>query len=161
MRTRSLPAGVVTAAVAVLAAGCGGAGSGTAGAQASTAPSAAATPSATAGAPAPAAGPTKLTVMATAESGTTVTWTLTCDPVGGDHPEAAAACAKLATVEPTVFEPVPADQGCTMIYGGPQTAAVTGTWRGTAVDAAFKRTDGCEIARWEALVPLLPSASLS
>jgi hypothetical protein len=45
---------------------------------------------------------------------------------------------------------------CTMLYGGPATAHVTGTWAGRPVDARFDRADGCEIARWDALVPLLP-----
>jgi hypothetical protein len=32
---------------------------------------------------------------------------------------------------------------------------VTGTFRGKPVDARFKRTDGCEIGRWDAYVGLL------
>lgn len=43
-----------------------------------------------------------------------------------------------------------------MIYGGPATAHVTGTWAGRPVDSRFDRADGCQIARWDALVPLLP-----
>jgi hypothetical protein len=42
------------------------------------------------------------------------------------------------------------------VYGGPATARVTGMWQGRGVDASFERTDGCEIARWNALVPALP-----
>ena len=34
------------------------------------------------------------------------------------------------------------------LYGGPQTATVTGTYRGRPVDASFDRTDGCAIDRW-------------
>jgi hypothetical protein len=37
---------------------------------------------------------------------------------------------------------------CTMIYGGPQVARVTGTFRGHKVWATFKRVDGCAVARW-------------
>jgi hypothetical protein len=37
---------------------------------------------------------------------------------------------------------------CSQIYGGPQTARVTGTFRGSVVSAAFNRVGGCEIARW-------------
>ena len=82
------------------------------------------------------------------------TWTLTCDPPGGDHPRPAEACAAIDAA-PDPFAPVPPDRACTMIYGGPQTATVTGTWRGQRVDASYRRTDGCEIARWEALSAVL------
>jgi len=84
------------------------------------------------------------------------TWTLTCDPPGGDHPRPAEACAAIdAARQP--FAPKPADAMCTLIHGGPQTATITGTWRGSPVDAAYRRTDGCEIARWNALSAVLES----
>ena len=51
--------------------------------------------------------------------------------------------------------PVPADQMCTQIYGGPETATVRGTWQGERVDASFSRQNGCEIARWDAAAGLL------
>ena len=35
---------------------------------------------------------------------------------------------------------------CTQIYGGPETARVTGTINGKKVDRRFTRTNGCEIA---------------
>jgi hypothetical protein len=79
------------------------------------------------------------------------TMTLTCDPVGGDHPQAEQACDALAAAGPEVMEPVAADQACTMLYGGPQTARVTGTLDGAEVDATFSRADGCEVDRWDAL----------
>ncbi|MEU6310264.1 SSI family serine proteinase inhibitor [Streptomyces sp. NPDC047014] len=85
---------------------------------------------------------------------------LECDPVGGDHPEAQGACdrlAELAAAGRNPFAPVPADQICTKQYGGPATARVTGTWKGQKVNATFRRTDGCEIRRWDELEPLLPS----
>ena len=34
---------------------------------------------------------------------------------------------------------------CTQIYGGPETARVTGTIDGEKVDRRFTRTNGCEI----------------
>jgi hypothetical protein len=40
---------------------------------------------------------------------------------------------------------------CSMIYGGPQQALVAGTLNGQSVRARFKRTNGCEIARWNRL----------
>ncbi|MFJ5018807.1 SSI family serine proteinase inhibitor [Streptomyces griseoluteus] len=86
---------------------------------------------------------------------------LFCHPEGGDHPDPVAACRVLD--ENTrwgrdTFAPVPPDSICTMIDGGPATAHVTGYWAGRPVDADFSRRNGCEIARWDRLVPFLPSA---
>jgi hypothetical protein len=82
------------------------------------------------------------------------TWTLTCSPTGGDHPQAAAACQSLAKAEDP-FKPTPKDAICTEIYGGAQTATVTGTWQGKQINAGFTRLNGCEISRWDQLTPLL------
>ncbi|MCF2437346.1 hypothetical protein LV779_38350 [Streptomyces thinghirensis] len=54
------------------------------------------------------------------------------------------------------FAPVPEGSVCTMQYGGPATAHVTGTWAGRPVDVTYDRRDGCEISRWDRMVPLLP-----
>lgn len=77
--------------------------------------------------------------------------TLTCDPAGGDNPQPAQACAALKKAGAKVFKPVPKSQVCSMLYGGPQTATVKGTYDGSKVDATFKRTNGCEVDRWEKL----------
>lgn len=82
-------------------------------------------------------------------------WTLTCEPPGGTHPQPEAACAALADLDPTVFDPVPPDQACTMIFGGPETATIRGTWNGAEIDASFSQQNGCEIARWEAISGVL------
>ncbi|WP_432544983.1 SSI family serine proteinase inhibitor [Kineococcus sp. SYSU DK002] len=97
-----------------------------------------------------------LTVVVDDGNGSTRTWQLTCSAggAGGDHPDAENACAAIAAARDP-WAPVPADMACTMVYGGPQTATVTGTWGGVAVDARFARNDGCEIARWDRLAPLL------
>ncbi|WP_433547094.1 SSI family serine proteinase inhibitor [Streptomyces sp. CA-294286] len=100
-----------------------------------------------------------LTVAGTGFPGTEGTYELTCHPTGGSHPEAQLACDRLNEV--TVygkdpFAPVAADALCTHQYGGPATARLTGTWAGRPVDAAYSRTNGCEISRWDAMVPLLP-----
>ncbi|TLQ44960.1 SSI family serine proteinase inhibitor [Streptomyces marianii] len=82
-------------------------------------------------------------------------------PAGGSHPEAEAACERLAefaTDQQDPFGPVGADTMCTMQHGGPATARITGTWHGHDVDATFDRTNGCEIRRWETLEPVLPTA---
>lgn len=89
------------------------------------------------------------------------TYELTCDPAGGTHPEATSACARLdefAAEDKDPFTPVPEGQMCTMQMGGPATARVTGTWHGRSVDATFSRKNGCEISRWQNLVPVLPAA---
>ena len=83
---------------------------------------------------------------------------LQCEPTGGDHPRAADACAALAKASATGRDPFaapPKGQMCTFIYGGPQTAVVTGDWNGKAVNRGFSRTNGCEIARWNAVEPVL------
>jgi hypothetical protein len=66
------------------------------------------------------------------------------------------ACRAALALEPAAFEPVPHDQVCTLQYGGPQEARVSGTLRGERVDGRFSRRNGCEIARWEKVEPLLP-----
>jgi hypothetical protein len=84
------------------------------------------------------------------------TWTLTCaGAVEGTHPDADAACAHLRAMDEP-FAPLPGDIACTEQYGGPQTAHVTGRWGGRSVDLALSRTDGCRIAQWDGLGPLLP-----
>ena len=102
---------------------------------------------------APVAADLTIVVDATGE-GATTTYTLRCDPVGGDHPDAEAACAAIAVGGVAAFEPTPRDVACTEQWGGPQTATVTGTVAGESVNAQFSRTNGCEISRWDALEAL-------
>jgi hypothetical protein len=80
--------------------------------------------------------------------------TLTCGPPGGTHLRAEEACAALEQHSDSVA-PVPQDLACTEIYGGPETATVSGTLDGRRIEAQFSRSNGCEIARWDALAPLL------
>ncbi|MET9547503.1 MULTISPECIES: SSI family serine proteinase inhibitor [unclassified Streptomyces] len=90
------------------------------------------------------------------------TYVLKCHPTGGTHPAAAKACARLdeVTVYGTdPFAPVPSDRMCTMQYGGPATARITGTWQGRPVDATYNRGNGCEISRWDRMAPVLPHTS--
>ena len=90
----------------------------------------------------------------TSESGET--WTLTCDPAGGTHPDPEDACRQLAAIDDP-FAPPPTDEMCTEQYGGPEQAMITGTYRGAPVSYPLSRTNGCEIGRWENLRFLLPS----
>ncbi|WP_308122167.1 SSI family serine proteinase inhibitor [Streptomyces sp. TRM70350] len=94
-------------------------------------------------------------------SGADGTFEVRCHPSGGSHPAAGRACRALERETRwgrDVFAPAPRDTMCTMQYGGPATARVTGTWAGRPVDSTFDRSNGCEIARWDRLVPLLPDA---
>ncbi|MFE3033694.1 SSI family serine proteinase inhibitor [Streptomyces canus] len=88
------------------------------------------------------------------------TYEVECHPARGTHPDPAGACAGLdrnTRWGRDTFAPVPEGSVCTMLYGGPATAHVTGTWAGRPVDARFDRSNGCETARWDRFVPLLPS----
>jgi hypothetical protein len=98
---------------------------------------------------------TELVVTVDPGDGVPDEWSLTCDPPGGTHPDPEAACAALADLDPDVMAAVPGDQMCTQQFGGPQTATIAGRWDGTDVDASFSRENGCEIARWDALVDVL------
>lgn len=87
------------------------------------------------------------------------TYELFCHPAGGSHPDPAEACRALdehTRWGQDIFAPVAPGTTCAMLYGGPATARVTGTWAGRVVDAAYDRSNGCEIGRWDRMVPLLP-----
>ena len=71
---------------------------------------------------------------------------------------APADCPEVDALGPKVFEPTPGDVACTQQYGGPETAKVTGTFKGERIDAEFGRQNGCEIARWKDAAPLLEAA---
>ena len=73
----------------------------------------------------------------------------------GTLPDVAGACAHLAGLTDP-FAPVPADAVCAQVYGGPQTAHVTGRWHGSAVDLQLSRIDACHTVQWDRLGPLLP-----
>ncbi|MFF2651739.1 SSI family serine proteinase inhibitor [Streptomyces sp. NPDC058045] len=103
----------------------------------------------------------RLTVSVTGAGGDVDgTYELSCRPAAGSHPNPAEACRQLGEYQvrgADPFAPVSAGTMCTMVYGGPATAHVTGTWGGRRVDTEFRRTDGCEVRRWDALVPVLPA----
>ncbi|WP_374117625.1 SSI family serine proteinase inhibitor [Streptomyces sp. XM83C] len=87
------------------------------------------------------------------------TYEVYCNPAGGSHPDVDGACRAVERntrwgSQP--LAPVPDGTVCTLQYGGPATAHVTGTWAGRPVEATFSRRNGCEIDRWERYVPLLP-----
>jgi hypothetical protein len=98
----------------------------------------------------------KVTVWPKGKSRASHTWTLRCDPQPrGTHPNPSGACFALAR-HPRALKPVPKKIGCTQQYDGAEVALVRGTFRGRHIRAWFKRTNGCEIGRWDALRALLP-----
>lgn len=154
-----LGAGVLLLAVA----GCGAENGGPAPGSTSAAP----TPEATAGTPEASASPgggatadSQLTVIVTAgDDVEPVTYELACaagSPVGESAlPDPAAACAVLAEHGDLIMTEPDPDAMCTMQYGGPETAVVTGTLDGEQINASFSRENGCEIDRWGMFEPLL------
>jgi hypothetical protein len=97
-----------------------------------------------------------ITYWPTGRDGESRSATLQCDPDGGTHPDPNGACDALLEHE-DALKPVAGDVACTEIYGGPQLATISGS----GVDATLLRTNGCEIARWEALAAVveLPPSS--
>jgi len=96
-----------------------------------------------------------VTVWPDGPNGTSIHWTLRCNPAGGTLPHRAAACRKLGKIAHP-FAPVPPETACTDIYGGPQEALVTGRFRSVRIRARFNRRNGCEIERWNRVRFLLP-----
>jgi Subtilisin inhibitor-like len=141
MRDEKPPTGAraLLAAVLILLAGCANASTGAGGTV-----------------PPSSGGITSLTVTANpGEGAAPSTWTLTCDPPGGSHPQASAACAELVSAKGDPFAETPKGTACSMIYGGAQKAQVTGSFDGRPVDTKFSRTNGCEVARWGRVAALL------
>ncbi|MDT0378854.1 SSI family serine proteinase inhibitor [Streptomyces sp. DSM 42041] len=126
-----------------------------------------------------------ITVSGTGDARHDGTRSLFCHPAGGTHPRAQAACealdaavsaARTAGRDPEgpvgrsgdtqralrapaagPFAPVPSEAVCTMVHGGPAHARIKGVWHGKPVDARFDRSNGCEMSRWDRLVPVLPA----
>lgn len=78
------------------------------------------------------------------------TTTVRCSS-SGESPQ----CEKVAALRLADLAPASGVTACTELYGGPQTATITGSLRGERVDLSFSRVNGCEIARWDAARPLL------
>ncbi|MFK0296418.1 SSI family serine proteinase inhibitor [Streptomyces sp. NPDC090442] len=101
-----------------------------------------------------------VTVTESGSARTDGTFELRCHPRGGNHFAAGRACDRLDHMTrwgKDPFAPVPRGAKCTMMYGGPARAHVTGVWAGRPVNTDFRRTNGCEIERWGRFEPMLPS----
>ena len=108
------------------------------------------------------AGAVELTVVYDDGAGTRTTGALTCrgadqraeGALRGRAPAArlcthARGIADLLTTQPD------RRRACAQIYGGPETAHVTGTIAGERVDRRFSRTNGCAIADFTRAAGLL------
>ncbi|WP_344554097.1 hypothetical protein [Pseudokineococcus marinus] len=103
-----------------------------------------------------------LTVTYDDGAGTAQTYDLVCDgaQASGTALDPAAACAAVAGAGAEAFAPPRGDVQCTQVFGGPQAALVSGTVDGSPVSADLARADGCQISRWDALVPLVPGGDV-
>ena len=129
----------LTALITLLLAGCGGGHDGAA----STA----------------AAIDLKVTLWPNGDAGDSTTWTLQCEPVGGDHPDPEAACAALTAVADPFGRVAPPDR-CKEIPGGEEdVAAIDGDYRGRTVHSRFSRANACVSGRWDRIAPVFPTGS--
>ncbi len=99
----------------------------------------------------------RVTVYPNGVAGDSTTWTLQCEPVGGDHPDRDAACARLAALEDPFgkVKPVPR---CDEIPGAsPEVASIEGDFRGRRVEETFDRSSACVFERWDRLGPVFPT----
>jgi hypothetical protein len=91
-----------------------------------------------------------LTITYHPSSSSQVTFKVSClaGSISGTHPNKKAICAAIAKQGTRLFAPVPTGIVCSQIYGGPETATITGTVKGRKINSTFSRTDGCQVARW-------------
>lgn len=98
-----------------------------------------------------------LTLWPTGMNGDSVVWRLQCEPTGGDHPDAAAACAALTSVEDPFGKLAPPPR-CKDIPGSsPEVAVLEGEFRGRHVRSRFDRSSACVSGRWDRIAPVFPS----
>lgn len=71
----------------------------------------------------------------------------------------AEACRQARAVTKLLLTTPDPDRICTDIFGGEQTARVTGSIDARRVQRAFSRVNGCEIADWDTMGLLLGSAA--
>lgn len=100
-----------------------------------------------------------LTLWPNGEAGDSITWTLQCEPPGGDHPDPEAACAALTAVADP-FGPVAPPDRCEEIPGSDEDVAVIdGDYRGRQVHSRFTRANACVSGRWDRIAPVFPTGS--
>jgi hypothetical protein len=136
----------VAVALGLALAGCGDANDEPAAAQTSTT----------------ASGAIELTVVYDDGSGRKRTGGLTCrgadQTAEGALKDVASAdklCAQARGISGLLTSKRDKARACTQIYGGPETAIVTGTIDGDSVERRFSRTNGCELADFKRAAGLL------
>lgn len=104
----------------------------------------------------------ELTVVFDDGSGRKTTGGLTCrgadQTAEGALKDVASAdtlCAQARGISELLTSKPEAGRACTQIYGGPETAVVSGTIDGDTVDRRFSRTNGCELADFKRAAGLL------
>ncbi len=109
-----------------------------------------------------AAGGIELTIRSDDGAGRRETAILTCraneQRAGGflnDKAAVSELCVQARSLADLLTTPPDRERPCTQIYGGPETAQVTGAIEGTKVDRRFTRTNGCEIADFTRAAALL------
>jgi outer membrane lipoprotein SlyB len=111
---------------------------------------------------APPSGAVELTVVYDDGAGAKTSGALTCrgtdrraeGALDGRAP-AAELCAQARGIAELLTTTPARGRTCTQIFGGPETAHVTGTIDGEKVDRRFTRTNGCEIADFTRAAGLL------
>lgn len=112
--------------------------------------------------PTNAAGAVELTIVYDDGSGRRTSGALTCragdrraeGALKGRAP-AAELCAHARGISELLTSEPDRGRACTQIYGGPETALVTGTIEGEKVERRFSRTNGCELADFKRAAGLL------
>ena len=115
-------------------------------------------------------GPAPITELTVAYTHTgaevAATYRITClgdtATVDGDEVDVDARAACDALTEPAVQQRItlgaPTDRACTEVYGGEDTATITGRVDDVAVDTTVDRTNGCGIGEWDDLLAaILPT----
>lgn len=109
-----------------------------------------------------AAGAVELTVVYDDGSGRKQTGSLTCrgaerraDGALAGRAPVAELCAQARGISELLTTKPDETRACTQIYGGPETALVTGTIDGENVNRRFRRTNGCELADFKRAAGLL------
>ena len=94
-------------------------------------------------------------------TGTEIHIALDPDGPGGAEPTAAivrcepADGSECGRLSPTDFAPIDPQTPCTEIYGGPDEVELSGIIGDEPVDTTLTRANGCEIERFEPIVPVL------
>jgi hypothetical protein len=92
--------------------------------------------------------PSTLLLGVTEQGGGSRTSELNCDPAGGSHPDADAACTDLSRAQGR-FDALPGDSThpyCPMLYR-PVTASARGYWRGKPVSFRATYPNGCVLTQ--------------